>query len=190
MLGRTRSRGGRPRFQGPEVGVLEESRVRREDGGDDTAAAVEPAARHDVVARESPQRPGGQVPGGGAAAARVQVLGSPAGVQDDLLEMVRQVAVRGVADTATELARIGNALEVFVHAGLDEASRPREQADVPVTPPAPPPPPAPEIDVLHPYPVRRVCRRPPPHPPPLPRGAGRALVAAAGGRALAPPARA
>src|SRR5256885_5847342 len=101
MLGRTRSRGRRPRSQVPEVGVLEESRVRREDGGDDTDAAVEKATRQDVVARESPQRPGGQVPGGGAAAARVQVLGSPAGVQDDLLEMVRQIAVRGVAGTAT-----------------------------------------------------------------------------------------
>src|SRR2546428_1668154 len=63
MLGRTRSRGRRPRSQVPEVRVLEESRVRREDGGDDTAAAVEKATRQDVVARESPQRPGGQVPG-------------------------------------------------------------------------------------------------------------------------------
>src|SRR3989454_812080 len=136
MLGRTRSRGRRPRSQVPEVRGLEESRVRGEDGGDDTAAAVEKATRQDVVARESPQRPGGQVPGGGAAAARVQVLGSPAGVQDDLLEMVRQIAVRGVADTATELARIGNALEGFVHAGLDEASRPLGQAHVPVEPPS------------------------------------------------------
>src|SRR5437867_3512491 len=186
MLGRTRSRGGRPRSQVPEVGVLEESRVRRDDGGDDTAAAVEPAARHDVVARESPQRPGGQVPGGGAAAARVQVLGSPAGVQDDLLEMVRQVAVRGVADTATELARIGNALEVFVHAGLDEASRPLEQADVPVTPPATAPPLAPEIDVLHPYPVRRVCRRRQHHPQLLPQGGGHALVGVEGEDPLVP----
>src|SRR5256885_6530272 len=49
--------------------------------------------------------------------------------------------------SATELARIGNALEVFVHAGLDEASRPLEQAHVPVAPPATAPPLAPEIDV-------------------------------------------
>src|SRR5216117_2325039 len=186
MLGRTRSRGRRPRSQVPEVGVLEESRVRREDGGDDTDAAVEKATRQDVVARESPQRPGGQVPGRGAAAARVQVLGSPAGVQDDLLEMVRQVAVRGVADTATELARIGNALEVFVHAGLDEASRPLEQADVPVTPPATAPPLAPEIDVLHPYPVRRVCRRRQHHPQLLPQGGGHALVGVEGEDPLVP----
>src|SRR3989442_8949752 len=124
MLGRTRSRGRRPRSQVPEVGVLEESRVRREDGGDDTDAAVEKATRQDVVARESPQRPGGQVPGGGAAAARVQVLGSPAGVQDDLLEMGRQIAVRGGAGTATEPARIGNAPEVVVAPGPDEAAAP------------------------------------------------------------------
>src|SRR5207245_5686147 len=111
MPGARGDRARRPPDQVPEVVIPEESRVRREDGGDDTDAAVEPAARHDVVAHEAPQRPGGQVPGGGAAAARVQVLGSPAGVQDDLLEMVCQIAVRGVADTATELGRIGNALE-------------------------------------------------------------------------------
>src|SRR2546425_10612549 len=106
MLGRTRSRGRRPPSRAPEVRFLEESRVRREDGGADTDAAVEKATRQDVVARESPQRPGGQVPGGGAAAARVQVLGSPAGVQDDLLEMVRQIAVRGEIGRASCRERV------------------------------------------------------------------------------------
>src|SRR3989441_13075823 len=106
MLGRARSRGRRLLSQVPEVGVLEEARVRREDGGDDTDAAVEKAARQDVVAREAPQRPGGQVPGRGPATARVQVLGSPAGVQDDLLEMVRQVAVRGEIGRASCRERV------------------------------------------------------------------------------------
>src|SRR5256885_11858336 len=87
---------------------------------------------------------------------------------------------------ATELARIGNALEVFVHAGLDEASRPLEQAHVPVAPPATAPPLAPEIDVLHPYPVRRVCRRRQHHPQLLPQGGGHALVGVEGEDPLVP----
>src|SRR5207244_11020712 len=136
MLGRPRSRGGGVLSRIPQVGVLEERGVRRQGGGDEADAAVEKAARREVVANEPPQGPGTEVPGRGPAAAGVQLLGAPAGVEDDLLEMVRQVAVWCVADAAAQLARIGNGLEVFVHAGLDEASGPLEQPHMPVARPA------------------------------------------------------
>src|SRR2546422_5420079 len=105
--------GGRALAQVPEVDVLEKPGIGRERGCDQPDAAVEEAAVHDVLAHEAPQRAGHQVQERGPAAARVQVLRSPARVDDDLLKLVRQVAVGEMADRAAQRAGLGDRLEAF-----------------------------------------------------------------------------
>src|SRR5207248_7221484 len=86
-------RPGGPAAQLPQVGILEEAGVRGEDRGQEAEAPVEPAAVCDVIAQEAPGGAGAELPQPRAAAAGVQVLSTPLGVRQHLVELVAQVAI-------------------------------------------------------------------------------------------------
>src|SRR2546426_10342630 len=152
------SSGGRTLAQVPEIDVLEKGRIRREHGGDESEATVEEAPEQHVLAHEAPARSCDEVPQRRVATARVQILRSPPRVCTDLLKVMAQVAIGYVPDGSGQRAGAGNGLEVCVHAGFHEASRPREQANVPVAAPAAAPPLPSQVHVLEADAVRWVRR--------------------------------
>src|SRR5579863_6292469 len=83
-----RARRGSP-IERLQVRVLQERGARAHGRDEQAGAAVSPAAIHDILSEEAPDRANSEVRKGGSAMAQRAFLGRPTGIADHLLEMVR-----------------------------------------------------------------------------------------------------
>src|SRR5437867_2173809 len=100
----------------PQADVFQEHTHRSQPRQHRSAPAVEDAESQNVHTEEAGRWTEYDVPQMGPAAALGQLFGAPRSVAVQFFEVVREIAIRRMDQRGTQLADVGAALQMLVHA--------------------------------------------------------------------------